>query len=692
MSPSLHRTALPVAAALFIAATFAAPSRAQEKQRAGEKDAATEKATGDTRVNDAIDKGIAFLLAEIEKEQAFKWDDAKRSVGQVALETYALIVAGVDVEHPLIKKNFDYLSSRALQTGYTYTLACYAFALDAAIAQKESDVALSNPDVAAGKFRDNPNIGREYREPLTTTIHRLTALQKSQGGWHYDANGNDWDNSNTQFAVLALGVGAKRNIPIDPVVWEKIVDHFIREQDQKKGAEVAERLTMMSEDETAERRHRGRKPKEKVEVEVVPDPKAAKDKSEKGEKKGKEKAEPRTVATPSKTKVGPKALVPEVGTEHIPVYSREWKYGKDRVTIPWNMTCAGLSSLLLARESLKGRLAPDKLEALNASIRDGFGWIMTHWTASPDLYGMYSIEKVADLGGVKKFGSHDWYEEISNSILGRQGGNGGWPGGDGHGNVRTNTSFALLVLNRASQLILMTFMSQNPMSRIMVSGRRSNLQDASDRSWVYVPELDTTIHYPTLLRSIRLRAHPKLVGFLDSIVKYYPDEWKGELIPDMAKVRDDIRDPGAKKQIEGYLSQITGHKYDKWEDYLKWHRRWERIVYIGSKQKKDRIPDLLKYYENTKKSYALKKTIIWAILQCKAREAIPLFLADMQGNDPKMREEAYRAFRSFFVEYPPRFESNASQNLRDQQIAAIREWYKEQEKKHEESKAVSTGG
>jgi len=690
MSRSLHRTALPVAVALFVGGTYPAPSRAEEKARAEEKPAATEKTTGDNRVNDAVDKGIAYLLAEIEKEQAFKWEDPKRSVGQVALETYALIVAGVDVEHPLIKKNFDYLASRALGTGYTYTLACYAFALDAAIAQKESDVALSNPDVAAAKFRDNPNIGPEYRGPLATTINRLTGLQKGHGAWSYGADGNDWDNSNTQFAVLGLGVGAKRNIPIDPVVWEKIIDHFIREQDQKKAAEVKERLTMMSEEETADRRHRGRKPKEKVEIEVAPDPKAEKEKSEKGEKKGKDKAEPKTIVTPSKTKVGPKALVPEVGTEHVPVYSREWKYGKDRVTVPWNMTCAGLSSLLLARESLKGRLAPDKLETLNAAIRDGFGWIMTNWTASPDLYGMYSIEKVADLGGVKKFGSHDWYEEISNSILGRQGPDGGWHGAD-HGNDRTCTSFALLVLNRASQLILMTFMSQNPMSRIMVSGRRSNLQDSSDRSWVYVPELDTTIHYPTLLRSIRLRAHPKLIGFLDSIVKYYPDEWKGELIPEMAKVRDEIRDKDARKQIETYLSQITGHKYDKWEDYLKWHRRWERIVFIGSKQKKDRIPDLLKYYENTKKSFALKKTVIWAILQCKAREAIPLFLADMQGNDPKIREEAYRAFRSFFVEYPPRFEANASQGLREQQIAAINEWYKEQEKKLEEAKTVQAG-
>src|SRR5206468_2177179 len=94
------------------------------------------------RVNDAIDRGIQYLLREIEKQPAVRWDDPKRVPGQVALETYALVVAGVDVNHPLIRKNFEYLREHALGTGYTYTLACYTFALDAAIAQKEADLML----------------------------------------------------------------------------------------------------------------------------------------------------------------------------------------------------------------------------------------------------------------------------------------------------------------------------------------------------------------------------------------------------------------------------------------------------------------------------------------------------------------------------------------------------------------------
>jgi hypothetical protein len=215
----------------------------------------------------------------------------------------------------------------------------------------------------------------------------------------------------------------------------------------------------------------------------------------------------------------------------------------------------------------------------------------------------------------------------------------------------------------------------------MVSGKRSNINDPTDRTWVYVPELDTTIHYPTLLRTIRMRAHPKLMKFLGSIIEHYPDEWKGELIPEMARARDEILQKDARKAIEGYLADITGYKYTNWEDYLKWHARWEKVTLIGVQQKVDRIPDLLKYYEHTQKSIPLKKTIMWALLQCKAREAIPLFLADLDNADARIRIAAYNSFKAYFVAFPPAFDPNASDGVRAQQVSAIKAWYEEQQKK-----------
>lgn len=630
------------------------------------------------KVNAAIDRGVQYLLGEVEKQQTVRWDDPRKTAGQVALETYALVIAGVDVNHPLIRKNFEYLRQHALESSYTYTLACYAFALDAAIAQKEADFFLSNPEMARQKFKDNPSVGQEFRSPLASAVQRLAGFQNNSGGWAYPDR--KVDNSNTQFAVLALGVGLKRNVPIDNQAWEKVVDHFLKEGESIK-EEVKDRLTLMTTEEVAERKLRGKNPKEKVEVKVVS--KEAKDGKPKpeGDEEGKKKEKRGSTSVAQKTMVARPAM-PEIGTENIAVYKRRWKYNPERTTNEWNMTCSGLSSLLLARQALKGKLPQEKQESLNAAIRDGFGWIMVNWNASPQYYGMYSLEKVADIGEVKKFGSHDWYEEISNSILGAQRPNGGWPADDAaHGNDRVSTSFALLVLNRATALVMMTLLSQNPVNRIMVSGRRSDAQDPNDHSWVYVRDLDTTIHYPTLLRTIRLRPHPKLLQLLGSIVRFYSDEWKGELVPEMAAVRDAITNNEARKAIEGYLSDITGHKYEKWEDYLNWHKRWERLIQIGTHQKKERIPDLLNYYKHTTKSFPLKKTVLWALIQCKARDAIPLFLEDLKSNDPRLRAAAYDAFKAFYVEFPPPFDATGTQSVRDKQVEAIASWYEEQSKK-----------
>lgn len=637
----------------------------------------------DEKINEAIDHGIEYLLAELEKSITPAGNDTNRVLGQMALEAYALVVAGVSVDHPLVKKHFEYLGERMTKSSYTYGLSLYIFALDAAIAQEEADFMLSNMDTsqAGRKFRDNPNIGREYRANLTDAINRMVGIRQPGGGWNYGPGGGRFDNSNTQFAVLALGVGLKRNIPIDLVVWEKILEHFVKGQQKEPGEEVKDRLTLMTDEEVIERRLRGSKenPKEKVDVEVVKKEDEKKDgDAGKGASKGKSKSG--TLVAKGKTVTRGNPDMPSLGTEHVPVFRRGWDY-ENKGGANWNMTCAGLSSLLLARQALKGRIPPSQMEAVNAAVRDGYGWIMTNWAPTGHaFYGMYSLEKVADIGEVKKFGTHDWYAELSGHLLSQQAPDGHWPGSEHGSDQRLTTGFALLILNRATQIVMMSLLSQNPISKIVLSGKRS--QDSTvDRSWVYLPELDTTIHYPTLLRTIRQRAHPKLMKFLKSVVQYYPDEAKGELIPDLAQARDEIFHKEARKIVESLLTEVTGSNYQNAADYLKWYERWERVRLIGQQQKTDRIPDLLQYYAHTQKSVPLKKTIMWALVQCKASQAIPLFLADLEHSDARVRNAAYDSFRAFYLDFPPSFDAAAAENVRAKQIEALKTWKSEQDKK-----------
>ncbi|MEE3182276.1 MAG: hypothetical protein VX288_10265 [Planctomycetota bacterium] len=609
--------------------------------------------TGSLRANDrigeAIDAGTDYLLGQVKDTQV-----GTRKEGQVALETYALVVSGISVNHPLIKRNFDYLFGRLSKSKHTYTLACYIFALDAAISQIEQDLLILAPAKVQVMFKDDPRIGKLYRPHLKKAVDNLASIQMAGGGgWSYGPSKDRFDNSNVQFAVLGLGVGAKRNIPINRKVWLKIMDHFVLGQ-QEKGPEVQERVTMMKPSDI--------------------DAWNSKVKLIDGDKKEPEPAA-RKGAKPKKSDKGRTTVVvtpenPEVGLEGIKVYSRGFDY-TNKGGATWNMTCAGLSSLILAREVLDKKVPKQHLNALNKAVRDGYGYLMTHWKPTGSYYGMYSLEKVGDLGDIKLFNKHDWFEEMSSYLIGQQRADGSWVSTHGHGEngePRIASSFALLILNRASSLI-----TKNPNSRIIVSGK-SNPGESGARDWVFIPALDKTIHYPTLMRHIRMRPNVKLIKFLENIVENYPQEFRGELIPDMASVRDSIRSKSVRTVIDAHLEQITGYEYKDWKDYLKWHRRWERVMEIGVAKKKENVQDLLTYYASTKKSVTLRKAVMWALVQCQSREALPLLLADLDNAHETVRRSAYGFIKAYFINFPPSFNAAAAEATRKTQAEKVRAW------------------
>ena len=605
----------------------------------------------DDAIGTAIDAGTDYLIGQVKAKQV-----GTRAEGQVALETYALVVSGISVNHPVVKRNFDYLFGRLSKSKHTYTLACYIFALDAAISQIEQDLLILAPAKMRVLFKDDPRIGKLYRPHLKKAVQNLADIQMAGGGgWNYGPSKDRFDNSNTQFAVLGLGVGVKRNIPINRKVWLKIMDHFVLGQ-QEKGPEVAERVTMMNPSDIDEWNSK---------VKLIdgdrkePDPTGVKKKA--GKPRKSDRGRTTVVVTPED---------PEVGLEGIKVYSRGFDY-RNGGGATWNMTCAGLSSLILARKSLKKKIPNQQLNALNKAVRDGYGWLMTHWKPIGSYYGMYSLEKVGDLGDVKLFEKHDWFKEMSTHLIAQQRVDGSWDGGGAHGEKgepRIATSFALLVLNRASSLI-----TKNPNSRIIVSGK-SNPGESGARDWVFLPSLNTTVHYPSLMRHIRMRPNVKLIKFLENIVDGYPPEFRGELIPDMAKVRDAIRSKSVRSVIDGHLEKITGYDYKEWKSYVKWHRRWERVMMIGMTKKKENVNDLLTYYASTKKSVTLNKAIMWALVQCQSREALALFLEDLDSTHAAIRQAAYGYIKAYFVDFPPPFSASADEGIRKAQAEKVRAW------------------
>ncbi len=596
----------------------------------------TATAAADHPPTRAVERGVDYLLPRTAEKLATIRKQLERSsslsptaeTGAFVLSVYALTVAGVSVESPTIRRALTELNALEFSgTHATYVTSCYVFALDAVLTQIETDRHL----LATGKRERRWRVARHITDRLEEAVTALVERQHKSGGWHYDS-GDQTDNSNTQFAVLALGVGAKRGVEIPRDVWRSISEHFIVEQEQKGP----------------------RTKKKPLFEEYTRDWGGIRVKSSEGRKK---RSKPRRRR------------------------ARGWKYRRDS-NASFQMTCAGLSSLILVRQNLFGGSAPEpsrdpkkarELRALNRSIDDGYGWLMEHWQPPGDrLYNMYSLEKVGDLGGVRKFDTHDWHAELERHLISSQNDDGSWSGKGPHEpeSPEIPTAFALLILNRAT-----TLMTLEPLRRVVVSGRSTRDKGEDGKQWVYVPRLDGRVHFPTLVLSTRLRPSTGMFDLLEEAVEHHPDHKKGELLPELILAHRKAKRRGPRRRFESHLVHITGERFRDNREYKEWYDRWLHVHRLEEAGEASGVPKLLEYYRRAKRSVRMRVTVMWALMRLKAREAIPYFLDDLDHKNVVVRQAAYSNFKAFFLDFPPRFDATEKPSVRRAQIAAIRDWY-----------------
>ena len=179
---------------------------------------------------------------------------------------------------------------------------------------------------------------------------------------------------------------------------------------------------------------------------------------------------------------------------------------------------------------------------------------------------------------------------------------------------------------------------------------------------------------------MRLRPNPKLIRFVDAAVKDFPIDKKGLLLPFLYKSYKSAKSDKIKKALRENMTSITGVDYKKTSRYMVWYRRWRDVEKIGSDPKtaKDHLGYLLKYYKNTPNSLALRKRIIWALTHCRSKKAAPLFIEDLDHEDPEVRLLAYDGLQ--FVQFaspPPPFDGKAKKDTRKQQVKAIQDWFEQ---------------
>lgn len=326
------------------------------------------------KVRDAIDRGAKYLLSQQNKNDG-SWPDSIGQPGGIsALCTLALLNAGVEPSDPRMQQALSHL--RKFKPERTYVVSLQTMAL-----------ARAEPD------KDRVQIGRNVKWLEGTQITE----GPYKGAWTYPGIGGEGDNSNAQFALLALHEAERVGVSADDRTW-RLAKKYWEDCQNKDGS---------------------------------------------------------------------------------------WGYNKQSPAGTGSMTCAGITSLVIAADRIQSpdaRVSGDHIEccmtpeAGDASrIENGLQWLGRNYSVALNpgtnsstwhLYYLYGLERAGRLTAQrfltlpKKGGEAtraDWYREGADWLIDKQEGLSGFWTGTGHSedDKLIGTSFALLFLSKGRWPVLL---------------------------------------------------------------------------------------------------------------------------------------------------------------------------------------------------------------------------------------------
>jgi hypothetical protein len=163
------------------------------------------------QVEAAIKLSVGYLRSKQDKNRG-AWFYAGNEAGLTALVTLALLSAGVPANDPAVEKALRYLSDRG-DIGITYDTSLQTMAFCAA-----------NPE--------------RFRAQIRRNVTWLQNAQLARGTWTYHSgNGGAGagDNSNTQFALLALHEAQRSGVEVNPLVWKRAMAFWLDSQNMDGG-------------------------------------------------------------------------------------------------------------------------------------------------------------------------------------------------------------------------------------------------------------------------------------------------------------------------------------------------------------------------------------------------------------------------------------------------------------------------
>jgi hypothetical protein len=449
---------------------------------------ASARAERDEAVNKAIERGVNYLKTHQSADGSWPFvspapiDDSSHPVGVSGLVALALLECNVPPTDPVIQKAAQGIRQSIRSLDATYDLSVALMFLDR-LGNADDELLLEAIalSLAAGQAADG---GWGYTCPLVTSEAELRRLRtqveqknsgrrdsqptpqptgeirrRDQGGRGPGMLGPD--NSNTQFATLALWIARRHHIPVDKTL-AFTESRFRRSQNNDGGwgyhafaigPMASSTASMTCAGLLALAVGHGVSRQAVLHTETA---------------RGNEAARSRAASLPD------------------PRQDRAVRRGMEFLSKTMEPALkAGPAPILQMPE------APGGFRGGRGGFRGGRGGISMGQSIlgnglSSEFYFLWSMERVAVVYGITKIGNKDWYAVGSHFILAHQGFDGAWKGNLGES---VDTSFALFFLRRANLATDLTATLRGMTAPPEIAGeKRKETREETPRQEVHQPE------------------------------------------------------------------------------------------------------------------------------------------------------------------------------------------------------------
>lgn len=542
----------------------------------------------DRRVNAAIQRGRVALVPLLEKTLAEP--PGRYGMGKTALSLTALLESGLSTEDDLVRRAFEKLDALPFQQ--TYSVACYLFALDAywqarhhewkekAAASGSKTIAV---DEAVPRFPPDGPVREKMRELVGWLV------SGSGGSWTYKGRVAGGDLSNAQFAMLGLKIGLQNKIPVPVEVFHAVAEQLASSLFRTRSRS---RFGIVYRTRAWEGVTKGRSRSQRYQVETG---------------------------------------------------GWSYKYSPKGPSSS-NMTAAGLSSLLIAREGLleQGAYSKELAAKVDPVIDAALGWVASSVERyfGHDLYGMYSLEKVGDIASVARFGKVDWYARGAVELLERQAREGTWH--VRHGPL-VGTSFALLFLTRATQ------------SSLQILGppvfARGEKGYEGESGLVYLPEQNGFVSAKVFFAFLAETRDPKVLRLAVDAVKSYPPHLVHELLAYLLELWTKKKDSVTRFAAE-QAATLAGVRKIKRKDCV---LLAEQLAAVRQMDRSGEVEgaQLSEWLTGTR-SPVLKRRVLEVIDRLGQLDTFPAVAATLGDRDPKIAARAGGILSAWALQYEGR--------------------------------------